>query len=219
MEGSSVANPPAASSAHPEEPEPSQEQGTRAGRTPSHRVGKTKFITELVLFVLFMWALLCRSEVASSIRTSHLDWEGQWFKVGIGKSKKQPKLVGWWFNLIANVFKPAVCIVHALAVHLVCNPQILDGDNPLFHTSESKSRGLNGLLDGLVKFIGLIGLTAHSFRKGGLSYITTGCVECVNYFAAQVRARWKTGNPNAKTESTYIKFGESSDRYAARTGA
>ena len=93
-------------------------------------------VTEVHLLLTSLWNLMARSETGGAIHSRHLDWENDALLVGISKSKRFTLEKAVYYHLFANPFRPAVCVVLALALHLAVNHHIL-GTGPfggsLFH--------------------------------------------------------------------------------------
>jgi hypothetical protein len=107
-----------------------------------------KFRTELHLGMCLAWNLCARHDTVMGIHSLHLDWEDDSLKIGIGKSKRNYQEDCTFFHVYCNPFSPSICPVLSLALHCICNPNILTLNLPLFHDSKGTilSKNLSALL-------------------------------------------------------------------------
>jgi hypothetical protein len=85
----------------------------------------TALQTELPLFTILAWNLMARSDTVSRLHATFIDWEEDAMMIGVTATKRHYREEAEWYHVFANPFRPNICPVLALAVHLACNPTIV----------------------------------------------------------------------------------------------
>ena len=180
-------------------------------------IGSIKNDSEIHLFLVLTWALCARSDTTTALHSASLDWEGDCLKVGIAKSKKNYNTVKVWYHVYANPLEPCICPVLSLALHLVCNRNVLTEGEPLFRNTGTRQQAVATLFSKMAEqFLGHKEIGCHSIRKGAATHANTGTPDAPPTFATQIRMRWDSAGQNGTLHKRYIKFGAAGDQYVGR---
>ncbi|KAL3778149.1 hypothetical protein ACHAWO_010885 [Cyclotella atomus] len=189
-----------------------------------HRKKEPKY-QEAHLFLLLDWNMISR---ADSVITSNIELVGMRndalaFEPGPTKTDQENKQnVDHPFHIYSCPENPAICTVTAMAKHLMCRPQILNGQCLLFEGSNQyehycsilrevvqSDEHRQSLIDrGLdPNYFG-----THSLRKGAVTHVASGITSSPPIASICIRANWKMPG----VMNRYIKFEAAGDQYVGR---
>lgn len=173
------------------------------------------------------WNLICRTDNTASITLKHLGSDGDAITVLFNVSKTNQE--GDEFEQKRRLYGIGrdyrLCVAFALGCYFMTCPELGGNENlQLFpgsagsqkkRFSESLAETLKS--DPMASFLAANGLQpsdlgAHSFRKGGATYVTSGCTGGPSIVAVCSRAGWALGN----VLDRYLKFDLSGDAFVGR---
>ena len=173
------------------------------------------------------WNLICRTDNTASITLKHLGSDGDAITVLFNVSKTNQE--GDEFEQKRRLYGIGrdyrLCVAFALGCYLMTCPELGGNENvQLFpgsagsqkkRFSESLAETLKA--DPMASYLAANGLQpsdlgAHSFRKGGATYVTSGSTGGPSIVAVCSRAGWALGN----VLDRYLKFDLSGDAFVGR---
>jgi hypothetical protein len=145
--------------------------------------------TELQCVFKLAYQLMARQDRICSTHAAHILWVDDALVVLVWKDKRLMKTTKpLAFRIVANPHKPDICPILGLALHLVCNPTILQNSESLFVANDAASTYAKQLKD-ICDVLGLdVGKYAtHSVRKAAATEGVGGFVECNMKTASEIR--------------------------------
>ena len=184
---------------------------------PSMRSTSSSFVH---LFMVLCWNLFARSINVADLRMTHLSWSNDALIVTLNRHKADqtgehisPK------HLYANPYKPAICPILALGIHMLSYSFRPVGDDA---TKIFLRDPYNSFVKWLEFALGKVSELAyevkefgsHSFRKGVATYCS-GFLGGPSVVAIFIRAGWSLG----QVQDRYIGFTEGADQLCGRVAA
>lgn len=173
--------------------------------------------------------LMCRSENTKKLCFEHISVEGDSLsfllpkvksdQTGERKSTDDPR------HVYANPLNPLVCPVLALGAYFAVNVELRPERLQLFgggNYEDSRfgkvlKRALNDdTMKRVVRLVGKINpadIGTHSFRKGAVTYATSGCTGGPQITALILRAGWSLGG----VQDRYFRYDAAGDYFVGRT--
>lgn len=100
---------------------------------------RSKICSHAHLFTVMQWNLMVRSASVGSLLYHHIGWEGDAMVVRLPRHKgDQEGNHAIPRHLYANALEPHLCPILALAVHVLCNPYHISGDQRIFCQEDIK---------------------------------------------------------------------------------
>ena len=177
------------------------------------------------LFLCLDWNMISRADsvITSNIELVGMSSDALTFDIGPTKTDQAGTAhVDHPFHIYSCPENPAICTVLSFCKHLICRPQILQGQCKLFEGSNQYERYC-GILRRIVQspehrqsFIDR-GLNpnyfgTHSMRKGAVTHIASGVTSSPPIASICIRANWKMPG----VMSRYIKHESAGDQYVGR---
>ncbi|KAL7524807.1 hypothetical protein ACHAXR_003117, partial [Thalassiosira sp. AJA248-18] len=176
------------------------------------------------LFLVLDWCLMKRAENCTNARINHISFSDDCLVFEFAKSKghqKGEEHVGPW-HVYSNPQMPWLCPILALAMYLLCYPDVLKGDVPLFPGTEKSvynryADRFNKLVKQMKKPLAKLGfapgdLATHSARKGVGTMVAAGCTVSPPIVSLCIRAGWTLGGVKDK----YLFRENAGDQYVGR---
>lgn len=190
-----------------------------------------KFIEEGKFFeasyASLTWNLICRTDNTAGITLKHMgsDADAITIMFNVSKTNQEGDEFEQKRRLYGNGRDHRLCVAFALGCYFMSYPELGTDDNlQLFPGTpgSQKKRFSESLIETLksedmVEYLAANGLKpsdigAHSFRKGGATYLTSGSTGGPSIVAVCARAGWALGN----VLDRYLKFDASGDAFVGR---
>lgn len=171
------------------------------------------------------WNLACRVGNAVNLCWDHGEWRNDalsWFFAHT-KTDQEGDVPRYPRHVYANTIQPEICAILSLAIYLMCFEPDWQGEPRLFPGGSQKqrySKALKKVLNtpAVIEALKTFGLTpadiaTHSFRKGCLSFLTSGTTDAPSSEACNIRAGHSTGS----VHDTYHTYRATGDQHVGRT--
>lgn len=190
------------------------------------------------LFSLLMWNLIARGDNVNTFHLRHISWSGIHYmyllnchltlifladsmNVFYVREKRYPggDMVEYFRSLYANINEPEVCVISAMALHIICNPDITGNLWNKNFANKAFSNWLSQKADDLKRHPTYACLMEHfkfglhSYRKGGATYC--GASEQCPVLALFLRACWYLGGEIDR----YVFHSDGGDKKVGRIAA
>jgi hypothetical protein len=153
---------------------------------------------QIWLFWLFLYNLMGRAQQVSRIRYDWIWWQDDAMVIKVPTQKgDQNGLLSYWKRVYANPFKPWLCPVLALAVHVFSiTPADLFTNHVFTGNGQAFSKQFKRFMswafpEETIEGIPRHGITSHSPKRSGLCFVNGN--EVVKWDAAELRADHKCG--------------------------
>jgi hypothetical protein len=166
--------------------------------------------------------LLLLSSNTGRLHLDHLQWPDDSLIVYFAhqKNDQQGKRAAFRWHLFCNPFNKYVCPVFALSLWLASNKEMTMSDGHLFPGSNQQLRFnklFRSFLNEHSQLVHDCGCDpdlrgVHSFRKGTLTFLSSGSTAGPTSGAIHQRARWS----QRKVNDTYILFERAGDQFIGR---
>jgi hypothetical protein len=178
------------------------------------------------LFLVLDWNLISRADTAIQQNIEHVGMQSDSVVIEMGPTKtdqEAKKHQDHPYHLYSVPKNPAICIVTALAKHLVTRPHLLTGRHKLFEGSNQYEH-YNSILCKIVQsdehrdaFIAR-GLNpnyfgSHSLRKGAVTHTSSGITSSPPIASICIRTGWAMPG----VMNRYIKYESAGDQYVGRS--
>lgn len=178
----------------------------------------------LLAFVVLSWNLMVRVSNVADLRGSSLAFSNDSISICYVKHKADqtgdrtdPK------HCYANPFNPSVCIVTALGLYFACYSPPKTKKDTVFQGTRQEDRFVKGLRAVLEKHpdlkkaledrgLDVEDIAAHSFRKGGRSYLAGGTTMGPPTPSALLRGGWSLEGIDGK----YVRYEHAGDQWIGR---
>ena len=167
------------------------------------------------------WNLISRAESCARTHMNHIEWRDDCLILFLPITKTNQegvdRSIPW--HIFANPKAPEICCIHALAIYLFTNPQLLMGDARLFPGTRQYNRYIEIISktiannrQELEQFGNISNLGSHSIRKGAASYCASGSTISPPIVSICLRANWSIGG----SKERYLKFENAGDQFVGR---
>lgn len=177
-------------------------------------------------YSVLSWNLMCRTNNVEAIRLARLAWENDALVIYFAQLKndqggerlREPTYV------YANPLRPEICPVLALGLHLALFGSSMD--TGLLFPGDSQAQRFGDNLSAVLRHPDVKGtleaegiaasdIGTHSYRKGSITFASSGSPDGPGFSAVCMRARWTLGT----TQDKYVRFEKAGDQFVGRTVA
>ena len=174
------------------------------------------------LFLVLDWNLMKRAENCVDVKVNHISFtdDALVFEFAKSKGNQTGDQFGPW-HVYANPKKPWICAHLAMARYLLCFPDALRGDKPLFEGTSQYNRYSSRFarlvqeMEGDLNGYDPSDFGTHSTRKGVATWVAAGCTVAPPIVSLCLRAGWSLGGVKDK----YLFHENAGDQHVGRCAA